>query len=131
MANSSLISWATRRRVQTSPKKAVGFGPLVQQSSTSARVGRRSRRWATGSRLIGQGSGTVAVGARQPLTNRRLADPQSRSDADLGPALLIQFPGAAAATFAPTEGSGGIGCAHKPRQSTSRPTIIRYLSSYQ
>ena len=95
-------------------KKAMGFGTLLEQFDQLRELARTQRWRATRSRMISQRWGAVAGSARQPLTDRALGHPQSRSDARLGPSLLMQFPGAAAATLAPTEGPIAICCVHNP-----------------
>ena len=112
-------------------KKAVRFGPLPQQFNQMRELVGTQRGRATGWGMIRQRRWVIAASARQPLTNSPLRHPQRRSDADLGPALLVEFPGALAAKFAPTALLGRIGGAHKPQQSISWPTSIRSLCSYQ
>ena len=111
-------------------EKAVGFGALSEQFNQLGELVWAQPGRATRGGLISQGGWAMAGSARQPLADRTLRHAQRGSDSYLGPALLMEFPGALPTTFSPTAGPVGICSAHTARHSTFRPTTIPYLCSY-
>jgi hypothetical protein len=111
--------------------KAEGFSALLQRLSQLGEVGwaqqgRGTRGWVSPQRLF-----PFKRGACEPLADGTLRHAHGFGDAGLGPSHLVQFPGTETATFVPTHGLAAIDCTHRPEHSTSWPTIIRSLCSYQ
>ena len=111
-------------------QEAVRFSALGEQFNQRCELVRAQAWRATRCGMIKQVNGAAIGSASQPLADRTLSHTQSRCDSALGPALLMEFPGALATALAPTARTVWICCAHNPQQSTSRPTSIRSLCSY-
>lgn len=92
--------------------KAEGFGAFQQQGGELRPLLGAEPRPGTGRRVISQRLGTVQGSAVEPLADGSLGDAEGLRDLLLGPTLLMQFPSAQAATFAPTDGRDGLWCVH-------------------
>jgi hypothetical protein len=87
--------------IATKPK---GFRPACQQRRYLALLGHSQRRLTARSRVAPQRlCATALASALDPLADRALGHAEGLSDAGLGPALLVQFPGPQPAAFAPVE----------------------------
>ena len=84
--------------------KAVGFGPLVQESWQTAQLAGGQQAGSTGAGAAPEGLSTLRTGPRDPLADRPLADAQGCGDLALGPALLHEMPGLQSSGFLPIFG---------------------------
>ena len=97
------------------PAKAKGFGSFEQQRHEERMLFGTQQRGCTGGGMGAQRRDPLRGGPPDPLADRPLRDAQGLGDLLLGPAVLMQFPGAEAATFGPTQRWVRVCRAHKRR----------------
>ena len=111
--------------------KAECFGTLLQQRLELGELGWAQQRGRTSGRVRTQRLPALKRGTVAPWADGPLRHTQGFSDAGLRPSHLVQFPGAEAATFVPTQVLVWICCAHTIDESTFRSRIIRSLCADQ
>ena len=83
-----------------------GFGALIEQGGQLGTLLCGQPRERAAGLLASQGTDTVGVGTCEPFADRALSDTQRVGNLLLCPALLVEFPSAQAAPFAPVAGLG-------------------------